>query len=294
MSSATVSLVLRSSTDAEFRAWGKAVSDQIKTSWTLTSDTGNDANGNGLINWATVLAPLAGSQVRGYEIFKSNDAAGSLVNIYMKIEYGSFSSAANQPQIWITFGWASDGSGNLTGTTSTRTGIHINLTATATSYNCNFGVGTGWLCMTFGTAANLNFYFSVERTKNSSLQDQNELLIFVSDTSSTGKSQVLGQSVAYAVQILNSQAGIIPPATNSVVSAVAGLGLCFGYRAGFTNPSMNIFSVHTGDLGASGTVALTTYGASHTYIINTGNASTVNNAPGAWGTAGYDMLSRFE
>jgi hypothetical protein len=301
MAAATVSQALINDTDAHFRAWGKSISDQLLAgSWALTADTGNDANGNGLIDFTTVVKPAAISTVQGYQIWKSNDAAGSLVNIFLKIEYGSFSTSANQPQIWLTIGFASDGSGNLTGTISTRTAIHVNTTATTTAVNCNLAAGAGWACMMLGTAASLNFYFSIERTHDASLNFQNEVLIILMGTAAgSGTNQVVTQSVAY-VQSTWSTAGngalqgILPPAGNSVVSAVAGLGLVFGYRGGFTNPSMNLKVCHTGDLGAAqGTFTVTDYGATHTYIINTGNSANILVFPAIQGT-GYDTISRFE
>lgn len=97
-------------TDAEFRARGLWISDQLTAlGWAKTADTGQ-------IDWATVTKPTVANTVAGYEIRQSNDA---FADIYVKIEYGS---AANVGVIgfWWTFGAGSDGAGAITGVKTVR------------------------------------------------------------------------------------------------------------------------------------------------------------------------------
>lgn len=282
MSSATVSFALISDTDANFRIWGKAISDQLKTSWTQTSDTGQ-------IDWSTVLKPAAISTVQGYEIFRSNDASGGIVELYFKIEYGSSAGGATAPAIWVTAGWASNGTGSLSGVTSSRHLFNIGGAASGTIVTNNLGVGTGWCALMLGTAASNNFYFSIERTKSSSNADQNEILLIGNQSNGTTVCQVIGQSAAYTVE--SSGGALIPTAANAVVSGSVGLGLWFGQKGGFTNPSLNILGCATGTLGApQGTLSITTYGSSHTYIINV----TSVNIHRFGGNTSTNVLSRFD
>lgn len=98
--------------DAEFRVWGKFLSDSMESAgWLKTADTGQ-------INWATVTRPVATNTAAGYEIRKS-PTQGGYTDFYLKIEYGSGSNVA-YPAVWFTIGTGSDGAGTLTGTVSTR------------------------------------------------------------------------------------------------------------------------------------------------------------------------------
>ena len=115
MASATIAKAPTNNTDANFRLWGKAISDQLVTSWSLVPDSGD-------LDWTTITTPAAINTAQGYEIWKSNDAGGGLSNIYFKIEYGSGNNAAN-PSIWLTVGFASDGAGIITGIKTARTQI---------------------------------------------------------------------------------------------------------------------------------------------------------------------------
>ncbi|MBS3914355.1 MAG: hypothetical protein KG003_07645 [Bacteroidetes bacterium] len=283
MSAQTVTRALINDTDANFRLWGKAISDQFAAGGMIqTPDTGQ-------INWATVLTPAAVSTYQGYEIWRSNDAGGSLVNWYMKIQYGSNSTAANQPRVSIQFGWGSNGSGTLTGTTNTAMTPQLNTTATTTLMNCNLSVGTGWHIMVLGTVTNNNMFFSVERTRDSANAFQNELLIVAQDAN-TWKSQVLTQTVAYPTESTTA-AAIIPTAANSVQGGVVGLGLQFGNRGGFTNPSMNLFGVNASQLGSAQTqLTINTYGANHNYILNPPSITGLQFA----GISTTMILQRFE
>lgn len=95
-------------TDANFRIWGKWISDNLTAlGITKTADTGQ-------IDWTTVTRPLATNTAQGYEIRKFNDALDGTYPQYFKIEYGS-GGATDRPSIWLTTGTGSNGSGTLTG-----------------------------------------------------------------------------------------------------------------------------------------------------------------------------------
>lgn len=279
MAAVTTTKAFTNSTDANFREWGKAISDQmIAGGWVFASDTGQ-------INWTTVLAPVAVSTVQGYEIFRSNDASGGITQLYVKIEYGSGASSANNPSVWITVGWASDGAGALTGVTTTRRQVSATAVATA---SMNLAAGLGWFAMALGTVNNQTMLFSVERTLDSSLVQKNEVLK-IWNNSGTWGTQVAEQSVvAYTVETTNGT--IVPTSANAVVSGIVGIGLVFGTKAGFTSPSLNVTGCNNTQLGAAGgTVNIFTHGASHTFIINT-NITSLNMGA----LSNVHSLTRFE
>lgn len=113
MSTNNYSTVLEHSNNATFRAWGSALAAALAAvGLTQTADTGQ-------INWTTVTRPGANTAA-GYEIWRFNDTLQATAPIFIKIEYGTGNSTTS-PGIWITVGTGSNGSGTITGQSSTRT-----------------------------------------------------------------------------------------------------------------------------------------------------------------------------
>jgi hypothetical protein len=90
--------------------------------------------------------------------------------IFIKIEYGT-GSVATIPGLWITVGTATNGSGTLSGTTSTRVTANTNVTlaSTVTSYPTYACVKNGFLGVMFKAGAqtaapNGHAFFAVART----------------------------------------------------------------------------------------------------------------------------------
>ena len=107
MATQSWSEVLSCSSDANFRAWGLALSNALTNlGIPKSADTGQ-------VNWATVTAP-SGSYP-GFEIRYLNDSLHSTYPIYIKIEYGS-SSTNTRPGLRFSFSRATDGAGGLVGT----------------------------------------------------------------------------------------------------------------------------------------------------------------------------------
>jgi hypothetical protein len=143
-------------TDAQFRAWGSLVSGKLAAMGLVqTGDTGQ-------INWTTVLAPTAPSLVQGYEVWRFNDALQATVPVFVKLEYGSYTAAAN-PSIWFSVGSGSNGAGALTGVLSARQQIGFSQTATPiTAYWCG-DVDRIVFCVQ-GTSASTSMLLSMERS----------------------------------------------------------------------------------------------------------------------------------
>lgn len=97
---------IRQDTDAGFRAWGADLSQSfVDVGLVKTTDTGQ-------IDWTTATR-VAGGSYAGYEIWRFTDSS-----IFLKFEFGSAGSSISNPQIRVTVGTGSNGSGTLTGTVS--------------------------------------------------------------------------------------------------------------------------------------------------------------------------------
>lgn len=106
MTTASWSTVLDHSTDAAFRTWGSELNTKFASVGLVqTADTGQ-------INWTT--ATRAGTNAdAGFEIWRLSSS-----NLYFRINYGTGSSTAT-PRLSLQVGQGSNGSGTLTGQTST-------------------------------------------------------------------------------------------------------------------------------------------------------------------------------
>lgn len=79
---------------------------------TQTADTGQIDLVSGTFTPATNTA-------QGYQMFAFADSLQATAPIYVKVEYGNGGNTSN-PQLWVTIGTATNGSGTLTGTVSSR------------------------------------------------------------------------------------------------------------------------------------------------------------------------------
>ena len=140
MTTATFLSKAQLTTDAIFRTWGKGLSDAIQAVGLVkTADTGQ-------IDWLTVLAPTTPSQIRGYEIFRFNDALQATSPIFIKISYGSGGygvSATSCPYIKTAVGKGSDGSGNLTDILHIERDTYTNGSSNSTDYASYVSSGDG-------------------------------------------------------------------------------------------------------------------------------------------------------
>lgn len=100
-----------SSTEA-FRAWGKKISDGLQEiGLTKTEDTGQ-------IDWETVELPEEDEDA-GYEVYRFNDELQATRPIFFKLIYGR--GDEEEPKLTMQVGNASNGSGELEGSTYEQT-----------------------------------------------------------------------------------------------------------------------------------------------------------------------------
>lgn len=164
MALATFSAAMTNATDAQFRAWGKAISDSLQAVGIVkTADSGQ-------IDWDTVAAPTATSTQMGYEIYRFNDTIQSTAPVFIKLAFGSGGNGATYPALWISIGTGSDGSGTLTGEILSAKQNQINYTETVTTHYIS-GSSNRFVISIQGTSSGYQIILTVERTHNSSGSD---------------------------------------------------------------------------------------------------------------------------
>lgn len=150
MTTATTATVVDMTTDAGFRNWVQEIITMLFTTLgvTQTTDTGQ-------INTASVTRPSAANTSAGYVIGSFNDSHQTASPVYIKLEFGTGSSATTTVQMWITIGTGSNGSGTLTGVVGSRAGCgsgtpSSNTTAYTTRACYNATAGVLWLAWKMG------------------------------------------------------------------------------------------------------------------------------------------------
>lgn len=266
---------------ADFRLWASFISAALLAGgMTKTADTGQ-------IDLTTVAAPTVANTSSGYEMWQSNDAG---TRFYVKIEYGSGSAAAN-PSIWITVGWATDGAGTIDPAhASTRKQISASGAQTLTMV-CSAGVGTGRLIVMMfalggtGSGTTYQFWFSVERTRDGAgAENATEIMVLGGTQNVPTLSHVVPSTGAVPPQ--EALIGMaLPDNTNIIYGGLCGLGMMFGQKGGFTNPSANAWPYVTAAITQGGQVTMEVYGANHNYLA-------VGTAPGI--ATNFGLLMRYD
>lgn len=250
--------------DANFRAWGSYISARLDAvGLAKTADTGQ-------IDWTTVLNPGATSTFAGYEIRAFADALQATAPVYFKIEYGE-SATADVPAVRITFGSGSNGSGTLTGNTSTA--YWAQGSASITSSCSVVGSGsTNRFCMSGGwQAAAVGMCFGFERTKDAAGEDTAEgVLIFATNTSGSVAAQKIAAVWSTTLGDIGPTTAILIPCIfppGSTAASGTQIVVCpvLHSKGVFMNPGMNFAGYFTENITANSTPSVYAYGALHTY-----------------------------
>ena len=217
MALASFSIAMTNATDAQFRAWGRAISDSLQAVGIVkTADSGQ-------IDWETVAAPTASNTKMGYEIYRFNDTLQSTAPVFIKLSFGAGASSS-YPSLWISVGTGSDGSGTLTGEILTEKQNYASATATATTHYVS-GSSNRFVIALQGSSSNYQIVLTVERTHNSS----------GSDTSNG----VMVNRIAYSVDsqhyLLFSDSSVV---TVPKISCLTPVGL-----SGAKSPDINLYPV---------------------------------------------------
>lgn len=153
--------VIDHSSDAGFRAWVELAEEMLADAGLVrTSDAGQ-------INPASATRPGTNT-VAGYAIWRFNDLLQGVAPVFLKVSYGT-SSSATLPSITVQVGSGSDGTGGLTGEVSSEYRNARNGVSPLPSL-C-FSVANAWgASLVLGTVAGattgfgVGFGFAVHRT----------------------------------------------------------------------------------------------------------------------------------
>lgn len=238
MTTATTNTVIDQSTDAAFRTWVAEIITAIFTTigLTQTADTGQ-------INTSTVTRQATINTAAGFVIGRFNDTAQSTSPIFFKLEFGTAGTSLVSPCMWITVGTGSNGSGTITGTTSTRfaiTAIPAAPSSTTTAYPSYFcySAAQGVFCFGWKTtgvsATNCIGALVIARTTNSSgAPTTNGYMVLTTGVTtaatSGGSVQVYNYAAAAFISTITGVNWCAAPfvASASLVAGAGSLGPCW-------------------------------------------------------------------
>jgi hypothetical protein len=207
-------------TDANFRAWGSAISSAFATLGLVkTNDTGQ-------INWTTAVR-VAG--VIGYEIWRYPDSS-----VFFKIEYG-MSNGGTGARLWLTVGQGSNGSGTITGTQS-PTGVVVggsgstaaDDTISTMSFMCFKDNFLGVSINRRNSNSSMGFFCIAPTTDSSGAVNSIGVTVYRS---------VVSIRLPLHVQALNFQAGVAFPVNTSGAYCLIPQGSVLGAPDGNTQAS---------------------------------------------------------
>lgn len=281
---ATTSITNTVTTDAAFRTWGLAYASKLASMGLVqTADTGQ-------INWVTVLAAVGANTAQGYEIWRFDDALQATVPIFLKIEYGSGSAAANG-SLWFTVGSGTNGAGTLTGVLTTR--VQVTCTAVAGVVTHYWSGDTNRLGIAvLGSSAANSMGLWIERTVDTAgVVTAEGVLIIYRSLSAWGQ-------VAWN-QVTGSY-GVVEASLGAMGAALAPFGMygtqlaiypIFHNKGVFLPYGLNALVYENTLIGVSSTISFTIYAASHTYMTL---GATGFGAAGRGGFSTATLMMRYE
>lgn len=267
MATATATFTFYGDTDAKFRAWGSTLSGLLAScfGWVKCADSGQ-------IDWGTVLKPAVGNTKQGYEIWRFNDTLQATAPVYLRIDFGSGNNALN-PCLWVQIGIGTDGAGNILAGGIDLGAVH-NQSADNTPRTGYFSgaPGRGHFCLGLNPAIGVGqVYFGIERTKDSSGNDTGDGVIATWQLAA-GVTPASWRQQYYQLGVggpgFENRLGMLMPSVGSGVSGgnTAVYPQWVGGRGPFMSYGLNLFSYFVDDITAMVTIALTVYGAGHTYL----------------------------
>lgn len=287
------------STLANFKSWAQAISTAFSTfGWVQTADTGQ-------VNWSTISSVSA-----VYEIWKANDSFASTLPIYIKIQYGN---GTGYPQLQVTVGTGSNGTGTITGNIITGAPWVINSlnqNQGSTLYPCWFSGSAGefrmWMWGTTAGNPAIGNLLVIERSKDGSGNNTADYFTVLTANQyyyGNGPNQ---QSISNSGVSNRDYGFICPTLTNG-----SNTGYAFGSVAALPvfpmvgyvgNPMLGIMAISFQDAAPNSIVTVTSmYGSTHTYLAINGqaggnNGSGLNNAFALRAQSGANMagLMRYE
>ena len=264
MATATGSYVSDNSSLANFQSWTSAIFNAFVTTcgWVQTADTGQAANPPAAVPSSTFV----------YWIFKANDAQAATLPIFVKLEVGY---SATSPQIRVTVGTGSNGSGTITGAISFNQVILYSLPSNggATAYPCYFSGDAGEFRMLLWVTNTTNGqFFAIERSKDSG--GNKTTGYFTALRLAAGSSgQQNQQTTVTTSTVANLETNLIccvagsgGPNTGAYGGTVAAFPV-FPLYGQIGNPMLGVMAACGADVADAAMVTVASmYGSTHTYV----------------------------
>lgn len=310
MTTATTNTIIDHTSDASFRVWVQELITMFVTTLglTQTSDTGQ-------INTSTVTRPTTNT-AGGYVILRFNDTAQSTAPLFMKIEFGTGGAVAS-PNIWITIGTASNGSGTINGVTGSRVSATPNSNTPASTitpyvtracYNTTMGFfGFTWKNGGFGTQQNMGGWLLFRSSDSAGAVTTDSIQLITNSPSTSGSGNSVGyiQAISFLTGVSyttgnwpNSACGFWPFATlaATLFSGNGSVGPIFQFTPvfGITNLAA-IASI--AEIAIGSTASMTLIGATaHTYMSvgNVFGGSSMFTQALTTSTTGYTIMMLWE
>lgn len=281
MSTSVFSTVLDHSSNAGFQAWATELIVQLLAintgQLTQTADTGQLAN-------PVVAARPGTNTAAGYWILKWDD--GSSTPLYFKIEVGTAAASASAPQIWLTVGTGSNGSGTLTGNVTSRVATCQNIApaSTVTNYTSYLCCATGgfsliWKSLSNTTNRSMAFFSTVRSINDSGVVNNDGYVNYAVSGSATLTAQSVNLSNGVVFSTTAGTFCLVPYLISS--SVVGGNAQYFRHFAAYplARPLGHIvsclnteFSVGTSFAGETGSITDHTFLSTGLSIASTGAA----------------------
>lgn len=290
----TTSLPPAHASDAEFRSWGSWISASFAAfGWVQSADSGQ-------VNWTTVTRASTNTAA-GYEIWAMDDSLQGTKPVLVKIEYGTGASTGFE-RIWITVGATSDGSGTLTGTTSTRLAVGNNSgSATAMTWVASGDANRIMLAANVYHASTVSsaypFMFCIERTHDGAgLDTEAGALIVCSSPTGMGNNATMQQqywpwnATPAAVEGLGFFGPAIGTGSDGTSIMVYPIYICKG--GPYVSPPTGVMGIMSDDFAPSTTVTLPVYGSNRDYYVP--SPSDVNNMSRSATANGNSLVVRYD
>jgi hypothetical protein len=273
MATHTFVSIIAADNDATFRTWGKAISDGLQAVGGIAKLSAGDSSGQ--IDWATVAKPLANTAA-GYEMYAFADTLQATVPIYIKVEYGS-GAGGNNVSIWVTVGFAHDGAGALTGTTTTRLQYTTQQNYAVTMYSTSYiSAATNRLAFRLRNrpsgGVNFTWVLVVERTHAANGSDTNYGIIVCK--SGGGAAVWYNYLISYTTGVISTEG----PTNLSVLAPSVGHGSAGGttaiyplwaYGGPYLCPYGGIVFAFPGNITSGVPFSVTLLGSSKTFLPST-------------------------
>lgn len=271
------SIKLAQASDAEYRAWGLAISTALAAlGLTKRAETGT-------VGWTTAAKPTAQAAPDNWEIWEFSDSLQATKPVLIKIEYTCQSGFPLQPNLIVSVGTGSNGTGTLTGNVGSRMGRGLATASTATT-TCYLAGGAGYLSVTlFGATATAghSITFAVERTTdNNGAHTGDGVFYWIAGSASgstvtSGASQYVSFDTVTIPAATTSLPAILPTTTTFQLLNNVGVSPIFPLGDGVLNPTSCAFCYLNGDIVAGNQVAIDIYGTSHNYYAVGARVNTV-------------------